>query len=102
MTKNNWEKVDKANSEQNLKEELKYKTYLNMRTPYGIEQATNQLISGLTNALNLSYPRRKSKFSRKKKISWSPQLAKAVGVSKKAFYLWKKVGSPPLKITFTT
>ncbi|CAG2212379.1 unnamed protein product [Mytilus edulis] len=97
VTKINWEEVDKANCEQNLKEELEDKTYLNMRTPYGIEQATNQLISGLTNALNLSYPRRKSKFSRKKKISWSPQLAKAVGVSKKAFYLWKKVGSPPSK-----
>ncbi|CAG2199410.1 unnamed protein product [Mytilus edulis] len=97
MTKINWKKVDKTSYEQNLKEELKDKKYLNMRTPYGIEQATNQLISGLTNALNLSYSRRKSKFSRKKKISWSPQLAKAVGVSKKAFYLWKKVGSPPSK-----
>ncbi|VDI68531.1 Hypothetical predicted protein [Mytilus galloprovincialis] len=97
VTKINWEKVDKTSYEQNLKEELKDRKYLNMRTPYGIEQATNQLISGLTNALNLSYPRRKSKFSRKKKISWSPQLAKAVGLSKKAFYLWKKVGSPPSK-----
>ncbi|VDI42012.1 Hypothetical predicted protein [Mytilus galloprovincialis] len=99
VTKINWEKVDKTSYEQNLKEELKDRKYLNMRTPYGIEQATNHLISGLTNALNLSYsyPRRKSKFSRKKKISWSPQLAKAVGLSKKAFYLWKKVGSPPSK-----
>ncbi|VDI08266.1 Hypothetical predicted protein [Mytilus galloprovincialis] len=77
VTKINWEIVDKTSYEQILKEELKDRKYLNMRTPYGIEQATNQLISGLTNALNLSYPRRKSKFSRKKKISWSPQLAKS-------------------------
>ncbi|CAG2220436.1 unnamed protein product [Mytilus edulis] len=97
VTKINWEKVDKTSYEQNLKEELKDRKYLNMRTPYGIEQATNQLISGLTNALNLSYPRRKSKFSRKKEDNWSPQLAKAVGLSKKAFYLWKKLGSPPSK-----
>ncbi|VDI32111.1 Hypothetical predicted protein [Mytilus galloprovincialis] len=90
VTKINWEKVDKTSYEQNLKEELKDRKYLNMRTPYGIEQATNQLISGLTNALNLSYPRRKSKFSRKKKISWSPQLAKAVVCQKRHFICGKR------------
>ncbi|CAG2250061.1 unnamed protein product [Mytilus edulis] len=74
VTKINWEKVDKTSYEQNLKEELKDRKYLNMRTPYGNPNLVE-----------------------KKKISWSPQLAKAVGLSKKAFYLWKKVGSPPSK-----
>ncbi|VDI31262.1 Hypothetical predicted protein [Mytilus galloprovincialis] len=76
VTKINWGKVDKTSYEQNLKEELKDRKYLNMRTPYGIEQATNQLISGLTNALNLSYPRRKSKFSRKRRSAGLHNLLK--------------------------
>ncbi|CAG2225453.1 unnamed protein product [Mytilus edulis] len=96
-TKINWEKVNKDNYALKVQEVLKDRKYLNIRTPYGIDQATNQLLTGLNNALDTCYPRRKSKFNRRKKISWSPKLANAVSKSKKAFFLWKKAGSPPSK-----
>ncbi|CAC5366790.1 unnamed protein product [Mytilus coruscus] len=65
-TKVNWEKVNKDNYALKVQEERKDRKYLNMKTPYGIDQATNQLLNGLNNALETCYPRRKSKFSRKK------------------------------------
>jgi hypothetical protein len=43
-----------------------------------IEQAANQFITGLNRATEKCSAHRKSKFRRKKKISWSPKLAKAV------------------------
>ncbi|CAC5397044.1 unnamed protein product [Mytilus coruscus] len=86
-TKINWEKVNKDNYALKVQEVLKDRKYLNIRTPYGIDQATNQILTGLSNALDTCYPRRKSKFIRRKKISWSPKLANAVNKSKKAFFL---------------
>jgi hypothetical protein len=78
LSKIKWEKVDKENCKQTVTEELEDHKYLNMRTPYGIEQAANQFITGLNRAAEKCSAHRKSKFRRKKKISWSPKLAKAV------------------------
>ncbi|CAC5392755.1 unnamed protein product [Mytilus coruscus] len=99
-----WEKVNKENYEQKVIEELKDHKYLNMRTPYGIEQGTRQLITELNRAVDQCYPQRKSKFKRREKMSWSPKLSQTVifSESKKAFYLWKKAGSPPSKTTYIT
>lgn len=54
-----------------------------MRTPYEIDQAANQFITGLNRATETCSAHRKSKFRRQKKVSWSPKLAKAVTDSKK-------------------
>ncbi|CAC5384185.1 unnamed protein product [Mytilus coruscus] len=107
VPKSTGEKINKDNYALKVQEELKDRKYPNMRTPYGTDQATNQLLTGLNNALETCYPWRKSKFSRKKKISWSPNAfsrkkkiswsPNAVSKSKKIFYLWKKAGSPPSK-----
>ena len=88
MSKIKCEKVDKENYKQTVTEELEDHKYLNMRTPYGIEQAANRFITGLNRATEKCPVHRKSKFRRKKKISWSPKLAKTVTDlnKKRAFY----------------
>ena len=46
-----------------------------MRTPYGIEQAANQFITGLNRAAEKCSAHRKSKFRRRKKIRGSPKTS---------------------------
>ena len=74
----NGKKVDKENYK------LEDHKYLHdMRTPNGTEQAANQFITAPTRAAGKLSAHKKSKCRRKKKISWSPKLAKAVTDLKK-------------------
>ncbi|CAG2251363.1 unnamed protein product [Mytilus edulis] len=56
-TKINIEKENKDNNALKVQEVLKDRKYLIIRTPYGIDQATNQLLTGLNNALDTCYSR---------------------------------------------
>ena len=51
MSKIKWEKVDKENCKKTVTEELEDHKYLNMRTPYEIDQAANQFIQVSTEQL---------------------------------------------------
>ena len=64
LSKIKWVKVDKENCKKTVTEELEDHKYLNMRTPYEIDQAANQFITGLNRAAETYSAHRKSKFRR--------------------------------------